>query len=77
MIAIIPFGVPASGKSTIWSILREQINSMPGWSTDSVSSDEIRGTVIKELMKENPKLSKKAAFNQSARRSESIYRSEM
>ena len=39
VIVIVPFGVPASGKTTVWEMLKEHLESLPGWSCDSVSSD--------------------------------------
>ena len=44
VIFIIPFGVPGSGKSTIWKNIKEKFDSMDAteWTCDSVSSDGIR-----------------------------------
>ena len=50
VIVVIPFGVPASGKSTIWGLLKQKFDSLPDWTCDSVSSDAIRGEQMNELM---------------------------
>ena len=54
VIFIIPFGVPGSGKSTIWKKLKERLDSEDGkeWSYASVSSDAIRGELMKEQIKQ-------------------------
>jgi len=48
---IIPFALPGSGKSFCWDAISNHLSSLPNWSYQSVSSDEIRGELIKDTMK--------------------------
>ena len=54
VIVIIPFGVPGSGKSFIWDLIKQKIGSLPKdeWSCHSISSDGIRGEMMDKLVKE-------------------------
>ena len=65
VIVVIPFGVPGAGKTTIWGLIKEHISTLPGWTCDSVSSDAIRGSIMKEMMAENYRTPKNVIFNKS------------
>lgn len=43
IICVIPFALPASGKSYCYKLLQEKINKTEGCTFDIVSSDGIRG----------------------------------
>ena len=63
-IFIVPFGVPNSGKSTIWkqvqSVLKEEVPSID-WSFAYVSSDQIRGEETQKLISKG--MNKDQAFD--------------
>ena len=73
MILIIPFGVPGSGKSTIWKNLKAKLESLgpAEWSYDSVSSDAIRAELMQDLIKQGK--TKKEAFDLTARSGPQAY----
>ena len=50
VLLIVPFGVPGSGKSTIWKRIKAKIEALDPaeWTCDSVSSDGIRAELMKE-----------------------------
>jgi hypothetical protein len=49
---VIPFATPGSGKSFCWEAIRQQIHGQPGWSYRSISSDEVRGELILDIMQQ-------------------------
>ena len=77
VIVVIPFGVPSSGKSTIWGLIKEHIDSLPDWTCDSVSSDEIRGQIMGRMMSDSLRMSKKVAFNKSTKSAGNAYDKEL
>ena len=74
MIVIIPFGVPGSGKSFIWKLLKEKIATLPQeeWTCDQVSSDGIRGRLMKEVM-EKEDIDRDAAYARTQKTGPSTY----
>ena len=64
---MIPFGVPSSGKSTIWGLLKQKIDSLPDWTCDSISSDAIRGALTDKKMLEEKGMPRNVAFNKTAK----------
>lgn len=48
---IIPFATPGSGKSFCWDAIKKHLRGLQGsWSFQSVSSDEVRGELMQEIM---------------------------
>ena len=70
---IIPFGVPGSGKSTIWRVIKEKLATMDPaeWTYDTVSSDGIRASLMKEHT--DAGMNKKQAFDATARSGPKAY----
>ena len=60
---MIPFATPNSGKSFCWRAIEEYLKQ-EGWTTQSVSSDAIRGAMLKEYMDAN-KCDRDTAFNKT------------
>jgi hypothetical protein len=50
IICIIPFALPGSGKSFCYRALQAKINATEGCTFDIVSSDGIRGEMIRQVM---------------------------
>jgi hypothetical protein len=65
--------VPGSGKSTIWKALKEKLGSMDEteWTYDSVSSDTIRASLMKEFQDKGQ--TKKQAFDATGRSGPKAY----
>ena len=64
MIAIIPFGIPGSGKSTFLNSLK-QVCTKLSWSIASVSSDDIRKEAIDKLTSKG--MARKEAFDKTSK----------
>lgn len=84
-IFIIPFATPSSGKSYVWSTIKDLIESNSiqfpkvhfEWSWSFISSDDIRDKIMKEILDQNPEMSKQDAFDKSAKRARNDYRADM
>ena len=52
VILIVPFGVPGSGKSTIWKTLKAHLETLDAkdWTFDVVSSDSIRAQQMQSFI---------------------------
>lgn len=46
---IIPFATPGSGKSFCWEAIKKHLSNSSDWSFQSVSSDEVRGELMREF----------------------------
>ena len=44
---IIPFATPGSGKSFCWDQISNYSTTQDNWSFESISSDDVRGELIK------------------------------
>lgn len=77
VILIVPFGVPGSGKSTIWKTLKAHLETMDSadWTFDSVSSDGIRAKQMQEFIAQGK--TKKEAFDATARSGPQAYGAEL
>jgi len=50
LVFVIPFACPGSGKSFVWNVVQQHLSSLPDWSYQYISSDSIRGELIKQTM---------------------------
>jgi hypothetical protein len=50
---VIPFATPGSGKTFCWNAIKQALSDTQHWSFQSLSSDEIRGELIKKAMIEH------------------------
>jgi len=57
VLAIIPFGIPGSGKSTFLQTLTKVVGNL-NWSIASVSSDGVRKELIDKMLKKDPSLTR-------------------
>lgn len=53
--------MPGSGKSFVWNLVRQHFDKSENWSYESVSSDAVRGEMIREVMAKD-KCSRDDAF---------------
>ena len=66
VLAIIPFGIPGSGKSTFLKGLKSIVERLK-WTIVSVSSDEVRGEHVKKYIETHPGVSNKEAFDKTGK----------
>ena len=66
VLAIIPFGVTGSGKSTFLKTLTEIVKRLK-WTINSVSSDGVRGEHMKKYQDSHPGVSAGEAFDKTAK----------
>lgn len=51
VVFVVPFAVPCSGKSFAWNEIKKHIDEhKKDWTYESISSDEMRGKLIKQTM---------------------------
>ena len=58
IVCIIPFALPGSGKSFCFKAIQKKISETEGWSFDIVSSDGIRGELMRKAIENDPNLTK-------------------
>jgi hypothetical protein len=61
---IIPFATPGSGKSFCWEAIKKHLTGLSNWSFESISSDEIRGELIRQVMQRD-NCNRDKAFSQT------------
>jgi tRNA uridine 5-carbamoylmethylation protein Kti12 len=66
VLAIIPFGIPGSGKSTFLKTLTKVVGNL-NWSIASVSSDGVRQELIDKMLKKDSSLTRDQAFDRTAK----------
>ena len=64
LLAIMPFGIPGSGKTTFLQSLTK-IAATLKWSIASVSSDGVRKETIDKLVAKDPSISRQVAFDKT------------
>ena len=72
VIVVIPFGLAGAGKSFCFKALQAKINETEGCTFDVISSDGIRGEMVKKLM-EKEKCSRDDAFQKTAKTANKEY----